>query len=357
MTSTNDKILIVSQLGVSNAGGVERVSYYLKEILEQNSYKVELLTRGKFNFGKLSNLLWPIILSLKLPFIKNKLVIGNSYHCFLYPADLSIHHGTARGELNHCKAAKARIIIAWMEKISAKKAKKVLAVSWNCKKELIDYYKINPDKIEVFNNFVDENIFYPARLAYPAQSAIAASKNNSEKESISVLFSGALTERKGIKKLIEFSDYIESHDLPYNIELKLASNSKEAFHFFENKKHTQIISGMGIAEMPDFYRSGSLLIFPTLYEGFSMATLEALASGLPVLGTDFAVTKELDSFDFCKMDDFSDIAKTVENCISLYEKYSCKKEEIASTITKEFGKAAYEKKLLAFVEAAIKAKE
>ena len=56
MTSTNDKILIVSQLGISNAGGVERVSYYLKEILEQNSYKVELLTRGKFNFGKLSNL-------------------------------------------------------------------------------------------------------------------------------------------------------------------------------------------------------------------------------------------------------------------------------------------------------------
>lgn len=346
MTSTNEKIIIVSQLGISNAGGVERVSYYLKEILERNSYNVELLTRGKFNFRMLSNLLWPLILSFRLHFIKHTLVIGNSYHCFLYPADLSIHHGTMRGVLNHCKAGRAGAIIAWMEKISAIKAKKILAVSWNCQKELIEYYKINPDKIEVFNNFVDENIFFPPKSA-------TVTNDNSAKETIAVLFSGALTERKGLKKLIEFSDYIESHDLPYNIELRLASNSKEAFHFFQNRKNTKIISGMGISEMPDFYRNGSLLIFPTLYEGFSMATLEALASGLPVLGTDFAVTKELENFDFCKMDDFSDIAKSVENCISLYEKYSSKKEEIAAAIIKDFGKAAYEKKLLAFVEEAM----
>lgn len=350
MTSMNDKIVIVSQLGTSNAGGVERVSYYLKEILEKNSYDVELLTRGKLSFGNLSNIIWPILLSLKLHFINNTIVIGNSWHCFLYPADLSIHHGTTAGVLAHSQAGRAAKFIAFMERISAEKAKKVLAVSWNCRNELIEYYKINPDKIEVLNNFVDETIFYPS------QKLEVTSNNNSEKQTISVLFSGALTERKGLKKLIEFSDYIETQNLPYNIELKLASNSKEAFHHFENKTHTKILSGMGIAEMPDFYRNGSLLIFPTLYEGFSMATLEALASGLPVLGTDFAVTKELESFDFCMKDDFSNIANTVKNCISLYEKYSSRKEEIASAITKDFGKSAYEKKLLSLVETSLKTK-
>ena len=335
MTSTNTKFLIVSQLGVGNSGGVERVSFYLKEILEHNSFNTQLITRGRPSFGKFGNIIWPFLISLKLHFIKNSFVIGNSWHCFLYPADLSIHHGTMAGTLAHCGAGKTAKITAWMEKVSAQKAKKVLAVSENCKKELISYYKINPEKIEVLNNFVDENLFYPV--------------DHAPGKTISVLFSGSLIERKGLSKLIEFSDYIETHTEPYTIQLIIASNTKEAFHYFEGKKNTKIISGMGIQQMPDFYRSGDLLIFPTLYEGFSMATLEALASGLPVLGTDFAVTDELSDFDFCHKEDFSDISKTFENCIELYTKFSDKKKEIAAKTVERFGKSAYEKKLLSFI--------
>jgi glycosyltransferase involved in cell wall biosynthesis len=47
-------------------------------------------------------------------------------------------------------------------------------------------------------------------------------------------------------------------------------------------------------ELPDWYRAADLFVLPTVaYEGFGMATLEALASGTPVVGTPVGATPEL----------------------------------------------------------------
>ena len=333
------KIILLSLNGAGNKGGVERVSWYLNDILSRNFSDVQLITRGKAFTGKIGNLLWPLMLSLKLCFIPNKIVIANSWHCFLYPADLSIHHGTMAGAMKYSKLGKAAPLTAFMEKVSARKAKKVLAVSINCKNELEHLYKINPDKIEVLNNFVDENIFFPK--TGPATS---------EGKSINVLFSGSLDQRKGISKLIEFSDYIENYSGQYQLKLTIASNTKEAYHFFEGRKNTKIISGLGVEQMPDFYRAGDILFFPTNYEGFSMATMEALACGLCVIGTEFAIPDEIKDFEFCQRHDFSDVSKTTEEIIRLYETFNNQKKLIAEKTISGFGKKQYEQKFIAFTK-------
>ena len=337
------KIILVSLNGIGNKGGVERVSWYLNEILTDHFDNVQVLTRGKLMPGKIGNLIWPVILSLKLYFIKNKIVIANSYNCFLYPADLSIHHGTMEGAMRHTKVGKAAPITAFMEKISAKKAKKILAVSINCKNELENYYKINPEKIEVLNNFVNEEVFFPR------EESTAENKN----KIINVLFSGSLDERKGLPKLIEFSNYIEEYKGSYQINFTIASNTKEAYHFFEGRKNTKIVSGLGVEQMPDFYRNGDVLIFPTNYEGFSMSTMEALATGLCVIGTSFAIPDEIKDFEFCLRHDFSDISKTVEEIIKLYESFHDKKKEISEQTIKGFGKMQYVEKIINYTKEAM----
>ena len=337
------KIILVSLNGIGNKGGVERVSWYLYDILCRNFSDVQLLTRGKLFPGKVGNLLWPLLLSLKLRFNKNKIVIANSWHCFLYPADLSIHHGTMAGAMQYSSLGKAAPITAYMEKVSARRAKKVLAVSQNCKRELENLYKINPEKIDVLNNFVNEEVFFPADKSDASEAG-----NN-----IRVLFAGSLDERKGISKLIEFSDYIENYEGRYHISFTIASNTKEAFHYFEGRKNTKIISGLGIEQMPDFYRTGDLLIFPTNYEGFSMATMEALASGLCVIGTAFAIPDEIKAYEFCCRHDFSDVSKTTEEIIKLYESFHNKKQQIYEETVKGFGKKQYEEKFLAYTKQAL----
>ncbi|SFI95739.1 Glycosyl transferases group 1 [Treponema bryantii] len=338
------KIILVSLNGIGNKGGVERVSWYLNEILTDHFDNVQVLTRGKLMPGKIGNLIWPVLLSLKLCFIRNKIVIANSWHCFLYPAELSIHHGTMAGAKLHTTVGGAAGITAFMEKVSARKAKKILAVSINCKNELESYYKINPNKIEVLNNFVNEEVFFPK------EESNAGSEDN---KIINVLFSGSLDERKGLPKLIEFSKYIEDFKGPYQIKFTIASNTKDAYHFFEGLNNTKIVSGLGVEQMPDFYRAGDVLIFPTNYEGFSMSTMEALASGLSVIGTDFAIPDEIKDFAFCLRHDFSDISKTVEEIIRLYKTWHTQKAEIASKTIQNFGKKQYEEKFINYTKSAM----
>jgi glycosyltransferase involved in cell wall biosynthesis len=48
------------------------------------------------------------------------------------------------------------------------------------------------------------------------------------------------------------------------------------------------------AELLDWYRAADLFVLPTVaYEGFGLATVEALASGTPVVGTAAGATPEL----------------------------------------------------------------
>lgn len=329
------EIYIVSLNGMKNTGGVERVVCYLYDILK-DIYTVHIIEKSSKDFKKLNNLLQPALISVKLLFKKNSLIIGNSWQCFLFPVDLSIHHGTSEGVIRYTGNKKLGLkITALMEKISARIAKKVIAVSENCKNELIKYYKINPKKIIVLNNCVDEKQFCP--------------NQKKETNTITVLFSGALSERKGLSQLIIFSDYLEQNDV--GIELKIASNTDDYNSIFFGRKRTTVYSDVSFDKMCNFYQSGDILFFPTLYEGFSMSVLEALSTGIPVIGSRFAVMPELEKYDFCKIIDKNDeIEKIVSEIKYLYKNYKDKKEYIHKTITEDFGKEHYYKKVLEIID-------
>jgi glycosyltransferase involved in cell wall biosynthesis len=56
----------------------------------------------------------------------------------------------------------------------------------------------------------------------------------------------------------------------------------------------QIVGRVSEDELRDWYRAADLFVLPTVaYEGFGMVTLEALASGTPVVGTKAGATPEL----------------------------------------------------------------
>ncbi len=333
-------IYLISFHGTGNAGGVERVTYYLKEILSEK-YPVKILQKtGKFRFGKIGKILYAFYLSLKLYFIPNKIVIANSWQCFLYPADYSIHHGTQAGSMLYCGRTFASKINAILEKISAKLAKKILAVSENCKEELIKYYKINEKKIFVLNNFVDEHRFYPLET-----------KTNSN--SINVVFSGTLCKRKGLDKLIELANYltIYNKDNEKQIKLIIATNNNKNSEYFADNPNVEINIGLTIDDMNEFYNKGDVLFFPTIYEGFSMATLEALSSGLPIIGTNFAIPVELRHYKFCNLIDENINCKDLcDKICNVYSLYNGQKEEIHKIISKDFGKESYKDKLMKYFD-------
>jgi len=325
-------IILVSLNGDDNSGGVERVVYYLNSILCKK-YTVSILKR-KGKPGKFDKLIFPFIFSFRLLFKKDAIVISNSWQSFLYPVDFSIHHGTTAGYMLHAGIkSKKSSLLAWMEKISARRARKVIAVSENCKNELQALYGISPEKIIVLNNFVDERLFFPQEV-----------KKDSK---ITILFSGRLEERKGLSKLLELAKIIESSD---KFLLRIASNSSDNCGLFKNFNNTVILSHLDINAMREFYNSGDVFYFPTKYEGFSMATLEALACGIPVIGTGFAIPEEIRHYNFVKVEESLDDMKILELIEQLKQKYKDMRPFIHQEIIKDFGYEQYRQKLFKIME-------
>lgn len=331
------KVIIVSLSGIGNAGGVERVSQYLAEILGNAGYRIKVLESLKYHFPKFDYFFQSVIMSLRLFFEKKDLVIANAWQAFLYPCDIVFLHGTMQcytQKIGKFKRLSGAGVIALMEKVAARRAKKVLAVSEHVKKELIELYNINADKIDVLPNCVDDNCYLPQK------------SNGSIKK---ILFSGRLEYGKGLAYIKALADYLETID---GWEFHIASNSRMNEDLFLSNTKTSISWGLQAEDMPSFYASGDVLFFPSLYEGFSMSTLEALSSGIPVIGTEYSVTQELADFPFCI--DISDIIEEPSKIVSIAEQvineWCDRRSFIHNCISEKFGKKVYTKEFLAKLE-------
>src|SRR5665213_1299619 len=162
---------------------------------------------------------------------------------------------------------------------------------------------------------------------------------------IKILFSGRLEVRKGLDCLAALAAAIERGG---GAELHIACNNARNAERFAGLVRTRIESGLHLEDMRAFYNSGDALYFPTKYEGFSMATLEALACGIPVVGTTFAVPEELRAYPFCRI--IAEDAPPEAALAALREMalaWRGRRSEIHAQIAHDFGRAQYEEKLLA----------
>ncbi len=328
-------IYLVSLHGLENVGGLERVNAYLYEILSKK-YNVKIIHKTKKPFRHGNWLFQSLLISLKLFFIPNKVVIGTSWHSFLYPCDVTFHHGTTLGYMTHrnnfYKAGKR---IATMEHIGAITARKNLVVGEHVKDELIEYYHIPLNKITVLNNFVNDKLF--------------TDKSEEKKQGkIIIGFVGRLEDGKGLDKLIALSNYIENLR---GFELSIATHSQTNTDFFKKNKKTHIATGLSKEQMPNFYNSVDILYFPTQYEGFSMATLESLSCGTPVVGTNWALGRELEQYPFTTTIEYDlQPEKLIPIFTDLHGKFCNKRSEIHSAIASSFGREHYEKKLFEIID-------
>jgi glycosyltransferase involved in cell wall biosynthesis len=74
----------------------------------------------------------------------------------------------------------------------------------------------------------------------------------------------------------------------------LKNNLVSLAHELGVENHIRFVGFIPEEELPDYYRVADIFILPTIeLEGFGLITLEALASGLPVLGTPIGGTVEI----------------------------------------------------------------
>jgi len=161
-------------------------------------------------------------------------------------------------------------------KFILKKAKIIITISKNTKNDVIKFFNVNPQKIKVVYNGVNHEIFYPRKNS-------RAYVLHKYKISDYILAVGSSYPHKNIHRLIEafkklqkmypcITLAITGYPTPYQRELIKKYN-------LENVKFLGYIP---LEDMPYLYSAAKCLVYPSLYEGFGLPPLEAMACGCPV---------------------------------------------------------------------------
>lgn len=141
-------------------------------------------------------------------------------------------------------------------------------------------YPIAPERLWVCHKAIDLERYAPVRQARE-HSACTGSKR--------ILFVGGNMQRKGLPTLIRAAPHIlsvfpeaefwivgEDRFIPHMIDLCHSLGVSRAFRFWGWKSGSELL---------EIYRQADVFVMPSLIEALGIAFLEAMACGLPVIGT------------------------------------------------------------------------
>ena len=161
-----------------------------------------------------------------------------------------------------------------------RKAGRVIAASQMVVNEITDLYRYSADKIDVVRNGVPLDKF---RLD-PGLRERSRAELKLKQDQISLLFAGSGWERKGLLFAIEAMALCNNRKMRLLVAGRGEARPYKTTRLrFWREDPVQFLGE--VADLVPVYAAADIFILPTIYDPFSNACLEALASGLPVITT------------------------------------------------------------------------
>ncbi|MBB6112432.1 Glycosyltransferase involved in cell wall bisynthesis [Mucilaginibacter lappiensis] len=181
----------------------------------------------------------------------------------------------------------------------SKKAKLIFTVSHFSKSEIIKYINVDPEKIKVIYNSVSD-------LPEVSKHEIDYGRY--------VLIVGSIDKRKNITNLIAAFNLILQKDF----KLIIVGDVNAIFNNTGNenfKKQDDIVflGRVNDTELAGLYSNALMFVYPSLYEGFGIPPLEAMAYGCPTIVSDIDSLKEIcgDASLYVDPYNIEDISKSI----------------------------------------------
>ena len=213
-------------------------------------------------------------------------------------------------------------------------ASKIVSVSENTKRDLMNLYGVAEEKILVIYEGYDRetrNFQFPPQRDKPGAKISNFQKKSNDKiseiktgEIKFLLFIGRIEERKNISNIVEAFEILKEK---YKIPHKFVFAGKPGFghetikYKIQNTKYSEDIVELGFVseeEKWDLLRKADVFVFPTLYEGFGIPILEAQSVGCCVVASNNSSIPEIagDSAVITNPEKPEEIAASINSFIS-----------------------------------------
>ncbi|MZK52795.1 glycosyltransferase family 4 protein [Clostridium beijerinckii] len=181
---------------------------------------------------------------------------------------------------------------------SVNRADKIVTVSESSKRDIIKFLNVDEAKIEIVYNGVEYHKFNKS-YSEDEKSKIRVKYNLQDNY---ILYMGTLEPRKNIESIIEAFSLFKKEDTMSNQNTKLVIAGKKGW-LFENIFN--LVNKLSLKDEVIFtdyieeedksliYNMASLFVFPSLYEGFGIPVLEAMASSVPVITSNVSSLPEV----------------------------------------------------------------
>ena len=164
--------------------------------------------------------------------------------------------------------------------VSNNRSGKVIAICDQVKREFIELYDMPEKQIVVIHNGVDAVRFNPRRRANEGRRV--REELGIPSDAPVVLFVGTGFRRKGLNRLLRLW---KRRELPGAYLVVVGNDVRLARYRKRWSGEDKVIFVGPQPKVEDYYACGDVLVLPAVQEAFGNVVLEALSSGLPVVGS------------------------------------------------------------------------
>jgi len=203
----------------------------------------------------------------------------------------------------------------WMERLRARRATHLIAVSEATRKDIIEKLLVSDEKVSVVYEGVSNNFQLPITNFQTEEV-----KKKYKIEGDYILFVGTVQPRKNLVRLIEAFSVIEEKGQSLAMQLVIAGkpgwNCAEIFaapQEFGVGDRVNFLNYVSAEDLSCLYAGAKMLCLPSLHEGFGLPVLEVMMAGIPAVASRCSSLPEVGGAAAVYIDPFdvNDIARGI----------------------------------------------